>query len=308
MNDEVQPPSTEGVTESQTAVEPPSDFRAYNKWRETGELPANGSAPPATAAVEPPVKTEPQSGADSIQPSEEEEEDEEREPSSRRRRKIDKLTRENEQLRSALAKMQPKPTAPPEPPQPAEEPGKPRLRDFPTLEAYQEALTDWKLDQRDAARKAEAAQAEAKSAEEKVQAAWQTSEQAARTAHSDYDDIIQSVRAPEGPGVPAMRQAMLEDDAGGEILYFLATHPDEMKRIAAMQPVSAVKEIGKLAGKLSRTPEAGNQKRQVSGAPKPPAPLSRPSANPQKDDVLDENTARDFTRWNRAREAQLKGS
>jgi hypothetical protein len=110
------------------------------------------------------------------------------------------------------------------------------------------------MDQREAARAADAQKAEAERAQAKLQTDWQNSETAARTAHPDYDEIVQSVRAPEGTGVPAMRQALLEDEAGAEILYYLGCHPDEMQKIAAMPLASAAKEIGKLAVKLSLPP------------------------------------------------------
>jgi hypothetical protein len=313
MSEEVTPSPPEGASattpETEAPIEPPSDFREYVKWRQTGVLPAKAKEepPPATAA-EPPVTTEPQSGADVRTESEDEDEEPARTGrGSSRTRKIDRLTRENEQLRMQLATAQRPQPAPPEPPK-VEPPGKPKLQDFPTLEAYQEALTDWKIDQREAAKRVEAEQAAAKAAAEKAQTAWDSTESAARTAHPDYDDVVQSVRAPEGPGVPAMRQAMLEDDAGGEILYYLGTHPDELRRIAAMQPVAAVKEIGKLAAAVVKPPDPGNAKqRVVSSAPKPPAPLSHPAAGAIRKDILDENFARnDYRSWESERIAQIK--
>jgi len=309
MPEEVNTPSTEGAPESTPQTEAPTDYREYVKWRETGELPDKDEAQPAAAAEEtPPAKTEPQSGADdSQQPEEDDEEPETEKPGrgSSRVRKIDRLTRENEMLRAQLAAAaQPRPPA--EPAKPPEAPGKPKLQDFETLEQYQEALTDWKLDQREAQKKAEAEKVAAKSAEEKLQAAWKSSEKTARAAHPDYDEVIDSVAQPEGPGVYAARQAMLEDEAGAEILYYLGTHRDELRRIAALPPVSAIAAIGKLSATLTKPSEAGNGKPKVSGAPKPPPALSRP-AKTSSDSVNDEEVARDFKRWNRAREAQLKG-
>src|SRR4030095_10646158 len=216
----------------------PTEFREYVKWRETGVLPAKDEAPPpeTAAAVEAPqVETEPQAGAEETQQEPEEEEVEPGRPNGRERR-INRLTRGPEELkRQPAAATQPRPPeAPAKPPAP---PGKPKLEDFETLEAYQESLTDWKIDQRDAQRAIQ-------SAEEKLQTAWSSSEKTARAAHAAYDEIVHSASAPEGPGVPAARQAMLEDEAGAEILYHLATHPDELKRIAALPPVAAVMAIG----------------------------------------------------------------
>ena len=155
----------------------------------------------------------------------------------------------------------------------------------------------------------DALQAEAQSAIEKLQSAFTKSQDAARTTHPDYDDVIQSVPVPDGPGVMAAREAMLEDEAGGEILYYLASHPEELARIAALQPHSAVREIGRLSAMFPPpSSAAGNPKPKVSSAPRPPAPLSRPSAGTTKKDIMDENFARDdFRGWSKARAAQLKG-
>jgi hypothetical protein len=312
MSDETKP-STESAPEgaTETAPEAPTDFREYVKWRETGELPEKAEQPqPAAAEQAPPAKSAPQSGADE-KPVAEDEDDVETDRTGRgssRVRRIDRLTRENELLKQQLASMQPRPAVP-EPPKAAEAPGEPKLHDYPSLEAYQKALTEFILDQREAQKKAEAQIAEAKSAEEKIQAAFSKSQKSARSLHPDYDEMIESVKAPEGPGVMDMRQAMLEDEAGGEILYYLAGHPEELKRIAAMTPHSAVREIGRLSATLA-PPSAANGKPQpkLSSAPRPPAPLSRPSAGTSKKDILDEDFAReDFRGWSKAREAQLKG-
>jgi len=183
--------------------------------------------------------------------------------------------------------------------------GKPKLESFETLEAYQEALTDWKIDQRDAQRKAEEDRQAAEAAERKLQSAWSASEKTARATHPDYDDVVRSVQAPEGPGVSAARQAMLEEDSGAEILYYLGTHSDELRRIAALSPVSAVREIGKLSARLS--PVAGNGKPAATALPKPPPALSRP-AKVATESVYDEKfAASDFRGWERARMRQLKG-
>jgi hypothetical protein len=316
MNETVVP-TTESVTET-PAVEAPADFREYNRWRDQGGQPFEEEKPPAAAEETPPAKTEPQSGAATTESQETEEEPEVEASRGRggsRQRKIDRLTRENEAVKlqlaavqQQLAQMQPRPIEAPPPPKPAEVPGKPKLQDFPTLEAYQEALTDWKIDQREAQKKQQAEADAARSAAEKIQTAWTESEQAARAAHTDYDEVLQSVKAPVGPGVMAATEALREDEAGPEILYYLAMHPDELSRIAALQPLSAVKEIGKLSASLHHSaPVNGNPQRKIERAPKPPPPMTRPTGETTRDSVYDEDVARDWKRWNRARSAQLKG-
>jgi len=297
------------VETSETPIESvPTDFRQYDHWRRTGELPAKAEeTPPAAAAETPQAKTGPHSGAGEDQTEEDEEEVQEGRPrrSSSRQRRIDKLTRENEELKQQIANM-PKPAAS-EPMAQPEQPGKPKLVNFKSLEEYQEALTDWKLDQREKAKKAAQEQTNAENAEKKLQTEWDSRQNASRSAHADYDDVIESVAAPEGPGVLAARQAMLEDDAGPETLYHLATHPDDLNRIAALPPIAAVKEIGRLSVLLAPSSSAtGNPKPKVSSAPKPPPSLTRP-AKTATDSIYDEDLARgDYRKWEKARVAQLK--
>jgi len=311
MAEETTTSSPANSTETPSEIVAPSDFREYVKWRQTGEQPAEEQ--PAAAEETPQAKSEPQSGTEVTGQEESEEETAEAKPGrpGSRQRKIDRLTRENEMLRQQLVQAsQPRPAEKPAesaPARPAEAPGKPKLQDFSTLEAYQEALTDWKLDQREAKRKADDRQAAALAEAQRIQTAWSSSEQAARAAHPDYDEVLQSVAAPTGPGVEAATQAMREDEAGPEVLYHLATHREEMERIAAMQPIAAIKAIGRLAAMFAEPPPVPNGKPKVSSAPKPPAPMSRQTGQTVKDSIYDENVAQDFTRWNRARIAQLKG-
>ena len=307
MNDETT--SQEGLTEgAQPNVAPEAhlSFREHVKWRTTGELPAKSDDQPQQPAAagtppveEPPAKTEPEPGTAEPPQQDEEEEEEPEGPVAHRRngrqRRIDRLTREVDQLKQQLASVQhPQPKA-------AEDPGKPRLEQFETLEAYQEALTDWHVTKREEQRQADANAKAAADAQQKLQTEWDSRQKAARKAHADYDDVIEATAAPEGPGVVAARQAMLEDDAGAEILYHLATHPDDLKRIAALQPIAAVREIGRLSA-MFLTPSSANGKQRLSAAPKPPPPNTRP-AKSVSDSIDDPAVQADFRRYAKARAA-----
>lgn len=289
---------------------PTGDFREYVQWRKSGDPPPETAEKqpeePASAPDAPPAaETAPEPGPEESQETEEEEDQakgKEGAPAhNSRQRKIQKLAKENEELRAQLAAAtQPKPS---EPKKPEEPPGKPKLENFESLEQYQEALTDWRIDQRDAKRRAEEQQREQQKATEKLSGEWASRQQAARKAHPDYDDAIEAIAAPDGPGVFAARQAMLEDEAGAEILYWLAKHPDELKRIAALQPIAAVREVGRLSATLTRSSEPANGKR-ITAAPKPPPGATRP-AKASSDSIFDPAVAADFKRWVRAR-AQMK--
>jgi len=307
MPDEEVGQGTEAVTS-----EAPTDFREFAKWRATGELPVKEETP-AAPAEEPAARTEPDSETDDHQETGDKEDDDapDETPANKgkggsRQRRIDKLTRENEELRRQVAQQAPPPQdKPPEPEKPADN-SKPKLEDFQTLEAYQEALTDWKLDERERNREQAEAKAAAEDQVRKEQDAWSKQQAAARKAHKDYDDVMDGVMIPAGPGVMAARQALLEESNGAEILYHLATHPKELERIAALSPASAAVAIGKLSVALTPPAAPENGKPRITGAPKPPPPSGR-SGKPVSDDPNDPDVQKDFPRWARAREAQIRG-
>jgi hypothetical protein len=290
----------------------PTDFKEYDHWRRTGELPkAEEQKPSATAPAsappvgepEAPVKTAPDSEPDD---SQEMEESPPQRPSSRQRR-IDRLTRENAELQKRLEALEQKAApavAPPvEPPAVA---GRPDLKDFKTLEEYTEAITDWKLNQRAAAYQADQEKRVAETAARTLQDSWAERDAAAAKAHPDYRELMDSTEIPVGPGVLAARQALLEEDNGAEILYWLAARPAELKRIASLSPAKAILEIGKLAATLAPSTSPENTRPKVSSAPRPPSPLPHGTVR-TADNVYDDDTARDWKRWVKAREAQLKG-
>jgi hypothetical protein len=310
MPDEVnQDASTENTTET-GVTEAPTDYREYVKWRETGELPDPKAA--AAETQEPPAKTAPDPAPDKTQEAEDEEEtdtgegNQPKRPGSRQRR-IDKLIRENEELRSQLQGKPAEPARPAEPAKPAQPPGKPKLEDFQTLEDYQEALTDWKLDARDQKKRDDDAQQKAQDQRAASQADWVKRQDVARKQHDDYDEVTARLsKVPDSPGSFAAADAIVDDENGAELAYYLGKHPEEVKRIAGLSPVSAIREIGKLSATLSPSPATENGKPKISSAPKPPPSLTRP-AKTSSDDINDPDVQRDWKRWNKAREAQLKG-
>lgn len=123
----------------------------------------------------------------------------------------------------------------------------------------------------DAARK-EMAQDLHVQAQERV---WETAQDAARSKYSDYDDLV-TIGAAQGRWdcSPVMAQAIRSSDAGGEVAYHLASNPAEARRIASLDQISQVRELGKLEGRLAAPPAAPKPK-TATDAPKPPENLAR---------------------------------
>jgi hypothetical protein len=190
-------------------------------------------------------------------------------------KEIDKAVKaraDAERFRAELA-AQVRATAPvKEPATPAEAPGKPIAENFPDYEQYIEALTDWKLETREAER----AKAELKSRNEAVAKAsleaWQAKAEAVKAEHPDYDSAIADAAIPI---TPAMHEAIFGSDLGPQLAYHLAKNPEECKRLAALTPVAAVRALGRLEASLAADTAVPQTQKP---APKTAAPLPKPPA------------------------------
>lgn len=123
-------------------------------------------------------------------------------------------------------------------------------------------------------------QAQARQAQEAQQRA--SYEQAVNTkiaeAVKKFPDFIEVVTSPELPGLqgtPAFG-AIMESDIGAEVTYYLGKNPARAHQIAAMSPLSQVREIGRIEAAI----QSG---KSVSNAPPPPASLDGKSGTATKD-------------------------
>lgn len=195
-------------------------------------------------------------------------------------RKIERLERQLEQALSIVSRVAP--NAVPEPQEPApQDAGKPRPDDFESHEQWVEALTDWKTEQRERDRARDEEQRRSQDLQNQIQSTFQERYQAASKAHPDFEDLFEE-RAESIPTSPVMQQAVIESELGAELMYHFLKNPNDAARIAALPPVKAAIEIGKLEAKLA-TPEPPKPK-PTSQAPKPPAPVRAPAAAPPKGD------------------------
>ena len=153
---------------------------------------------------------------------------------------------------------------------PAESAEKPNPDKFGSYDEYVEALADWKADQRVAEsfkrRDAERSQAaEARAAEAKAQA-WAERQSEFREATPDYDAVVGKSAVQIAPHVV---DTLLDSESGPELAYHLAKRPETVKRINALSPLSAARELGRIEATLSN-PAAP----QIKPASKAPAPIT----------------------------------
>ncbi|HTL13075.1 MAG TPA: hypothetical protein VL588_11330 [Bdellovibrionota bacterium] len=162
------------------------------------------------------------------------------------------------------------------PTEPEGKPKAPKMADFETLEAYEAArdeyadkLTDWKIDQRDQAR------------ERKAQESKQTSEiqahfdrmDAYSAEHADFAELVEDLQAQKARLSPTVDAIVIASENGPAILHELAKDPAEFKRINALGPLAAAREIGRLEAKLVSPTPSGQEPKKTTHAPKPITPV-----------------------------------
>jgi len=242
----------------------------------------DGKTEAETEKPEPPPVVEPEAGDEPK--AEGEGEDKPKRPGGFQRR-IYNLERENEALKAKLAgnagtpqAEQAEPVAPPT--------DKPKIEDYDSLEAYTEAVTDWKYTQREQER-------EAKQAHKAVLDTWEGRKQAARGKYADFDEAL----ATDVPINPAMESVLLNSEAGAEIAYWLGSNPKESERIARMGPIDATREMLRLESKLSVAPAKEAPKEPVKRASAAPEPIKPVGGRATVETDPDKMSFAEYKQW-----------
>jgi hypothetical protein len=216
-------------------------------------------------------------------------EPEEKKPKGVQKR-LDELTalrreaeRDRDYWRELAMQKAKEPKAEPEAPIPT---GRPASEDFESYDQYLDALTDWKLEQRDAQNTQ--AQQQREQQEQKAAQA-QTFEQRAQAVRESHPDFDQVVRNPALPVSDAMAEAAYSSEKGPELLYYLGQNPAEAQRIYSLTPYAQAMEMGKIEAQLSRPSKT------QSGAPPPIEPISGSGAQQTVDP--DRMTVEQWKAW-----------
>ena len=186
--------------------------------------------------------------------------------------------------------------------QPAAVPAdKPKFSDFNDLEAYTEAVTDWKS-QRALTQVQQQTQ---------VQQLAQTYEQRLaqyRTEVPDFDDVMTEFVEDYGDvNVPEIVQVAMESNVGPQLAYYLAKNTEEVERIAKLPSHRRLLELGKLEDRLSRpktTNSVAEPVKKVTSAPPPVKPVRGTGKVESSTDLSDPNLS--YSDWLKRRQASLK--
>ena len=229
-------------------------------------------------------------------------------PLSRRKRqkKIDRLISRTTELESELeaerrataelrARLDGKSeTRQPEQSAPA---GKPQPGQFSTVEEYVDALTDWKLAQKEAEQSQEAA-AEIEREDSKAYARRLAE---VKAEHEDFDEVVgQAIQIPEG-----VIKAIRKMPNGPDVAYFLGQNPEVCEELAESDWMIGIARVGQISAALSKG-QSNSQETptQRTVPPKPVRPVG--GASSRTAIPLDQLSGADYVRVRNA-EARAKG-
>lgn len=173
---------------------------------------------------------------------------------------------------------------------------KPRKEDFEDEDEYIEALVDWKTD--------------VKSLETKnTPAATQTPEVKINgdlnsiilDGAEKYSDFKEKVLDDNLVFSPELAELVVDTDNPEDVMYYLASNPDESKRLSSLNEVKAAKEIGRIEAKLSLAEKEKKSKNVIKQQSKAPSPIKPVFASGVLEKDPAKMSAREYRAWREKR-------
>jgi len=162
------------------------------------------------------------------------------------RAELEKKERELERLRAQI-----------QPPKAAEAPKPPERDKFSTQAEYDDAVIDWKVDQRIKAREAEETKKREAEEQQKVLKTAGERIERAKELVPDWEEAVS--KAGEAPHY--IMRYIHESEMIGELAYHLAKNPDVLAELTKMRHDKGLVAIGKIESKLSPfAPPTGGEK------------------------------------------------
>lgn len=176
---------------------------------------------------------------------------------------------------------------------------RPKNEDFETHDAYVEALTDWKLDQKLSQREQKQKEDVVKTQIESRVKTYKERAIAFAKANPEFDEVVDDLKGM----TLVVNDSIIESEVGPEIAFYLGNNPDEFKRICSLTPLASAREMGKLEVRFSKTVSTASSETATTKAPKPVTTLRPRGAATSKDFDDPRSTQRDYEM---AREKQIK--
>ena len=194
-------------------------------------------------------------------------------------RSINRLTKQKYQLQARLEEMERRLSEPQRPQAPA--PGEPKIEDFQDFHEYNKAVVRYEAKQLLEAEQQEARkryqQESAQRHDAEIGKEWEKRISKVRETIPDFDDVLEA--ADDITISDEAKFAIVESDLGPQVAYYLATHPEEARKLNGLSPVAVVRAIGRIEARI----ESEASVKKQSQAPKPVTPVGGGSASSGKD-------------------------
>jgi len=148
--------------------------------------------------------------------------------------------------------------------------GAPKLEEFSDIETYAKAFAEYEktnaIKEYEQKQQTQAQQA----AQQRLLEGWESRVKKAEESYEDFDEAVGDLK-PTTPWAMAIMQA----ENGPDVAYHLGKNIKEARRIAALDPVSQIFEVGFLAATLASKPK---EPKTASKAPAPITPVAGTAA------------------------------
>jgi hypothetical protein len=159
---------------------------------------------------------------------------------------------------------------------------KPRKEDFDDEADFIEALTDWKIEAKlKTSREEVAATVEGEGEKVAVEKVYDELDAVLAKGRGKHDDFIDLVQNEDLILSPETVEMVMLSDSPEDVLYYLATHPDESAELSTLSPAKVAVRIGVISAKLETPPKTEEKPvvkekppvKKQSNAPEPIVPV-----------------------------------
>lgn len=180
---------------------------------------------------------------------------------------------------------------------------------FESHDAYEEALADWRYDQRRAAEKAQERETSLKAEHQKMLDSHMKRVNEFKKATPDFVDVMDDIG--DAPMSMAVRHAIVESEFGPQLMYEFGKNPAELERINALTPSQAERAIGRMEAGFESSSEKTSKVEPETAVEKPapkvtkaPKPISTINSKAGHVKTLRDNLP--YEEWAKLRRAELK--
>lgn len=176
------------------------------------------------------------------------------------------------------------------------DPNRPKRDHFNSDDDYIDAVTDYKINRKEAERQEEQSKrirnaqiAEIKAKQQKI------NQEGVKRFGDDYEEATAELFGESFPFNPGLAGAVSESEFSADIIYMLGKNISHARKIAGMSPISAAKEIAKLEVRFEE-----RKKNNKTKAPKPPSSLgngTNEGATAKGASQVDKMTPKEFEQW-----------